>query len=393
MNKLWTIHLKPKNDELLSSWLVRLAVAHGLKVHTLCSITFPNKAIWNRDIDKSADSEIIRLISQKTGVSFVRAYQTTLASFEGFLFENQKQFGLSLSVIPVGVYHRKRTQFGLQYCAQCLAEDETPYFRRKWRLTFMTFCEEHHTLLHDRCPYCGSAINFHRGELGDFHKPVAKSLINCYVCDFDLRKTEPVRSSPIITSSEIDFTNKLLRGLKTGYIKINEDEVVYSHLYFAVLYQFMKIGTMKSKSVDKLRKIVERECNIVIDLSSNVSVDLPQRSITNRKNLFTFAHYLLSNWFYRFVHLSQKCGVWSSIWLKNMDGSPWDRSKIAPYWFWKIVREYLYKPKYKPSDEEIKLASKYLINNGINPSIVNVSEALGAVYIRRFYRKNKNQKF
>lgn len=28
--KLYPVHLKPKDDELLTSWIVRLALAHGL---------------------------------------------------------------------------------------------------------------------------------------------------------------------------------------------------------------------------------------------------------------------------------------------------------------------------------------------------------------------------
>jgi hypothetical protein len=27
--KVWPVHLKPQEDELLSSWLTRLALAHG----------------------------------------------------------------------------------------------------------------------------------------------------------------------------------------------------------------------------------------------------------------------------------------------------------------------------------------------------------------------------
>ena len=32
--RLWPAHVKPQQDELLSSWLVRLAMAHGVKLHT-----------------------------------------------------------------------------------------------------------------------------------------------------------------------------------------------------------------------------------------------------------------------------------------------------------------------------------------------------------------------
>ncbi len=34
---LWPVHLKPQEDELLSSWLTRLALAHGQTVASFTS--------------------------------------------------------------------------------------------------------------------------------------------------------------------------------------------------------------------------------------------------------------------------------------------------------------------------------------------------------------------
>ncbi len=38
---LWPVHLKPQEDELLSSWLARLALAHGQTVATFTSQVWP----------------------------------------------------------------------------------------------------------------------------------------------------------------------------------------------------------------------------------------------------------------------------------------------------------------------------------------------------------------
>jgi len=44
---LWPIRYKPLPDELLSSWLVRLAHGHGLKVQTFCNLIFGNRRqVW-----------------------------------------------------------------------------------------------------------------------------------------------------------------------------------------------------------------------------------------------------------------------------------------------------------------------------------------------------------
>jgi hypothetical protein len=145
--ELWPVHIKPKEDELLSSWLVRLAMAQGLKLHTFCSITWPLKQIWNRDIDRSASAELLETLSKKTATPVERVRATTLAAYESALYEEHKSLGPAAWITPIGVYHRIHTKCGLQFCLLCLAEDEEPYYRRKWRLAFMVACEKHHVLL------------------------------------------------------------------------------------------------------------------------------------------------------------------------------------------------------------------------------------------------------
>src|SRR5947209_15013384 len=125
-------------------------------------MAWPHKSIWNRDIYKSADAEVLRTLSEKTATPAERVRATTLAAYEGMLYEKHNHFGPTAWIMPVGVYHRTRRQFGLQYCPRCLADDKDPYYRRRWRLAFMVLCETHHTLLLDRCPRCGAAVNFHR---------------------------------------------------------------------------------------------------------------------------------------------------------------------------------------------------------------------------------------
>lgn len=71
---LWPIRYKPLPDELLSSWLVRLAHGHGLKVQTFCNLIFGNKLqVWNRDIDRLAPEWLIAELSSKTGASYQKA--------------------------------------------------------------------------------------------------------------------------------------------------------------------------------------------------------------------------------------------------------------------------------------------------------------------------------
>lgn len=53
----------------------------------------------------------------------------------------------------------------LAYCPRCLASDNQPYFRRRWRLAPFVVCLAHRTMLLDRCWNCSSRIDIlARGE-------------------------------------------------------------------------------------------------------------------------------------------------------------------------------------------------------------------------------------
>src|ERR1700749_1042017 len=307
---LWPVHLKPKPDELLSSWLVRLAIAHGQKLHTFASITWPPKSIWNRDIDKSADADIVRVISIKTATNIDRVWATTLVSYAGTIYEKHTRFGPASWIMPVGVYHRKRVQFGLQYCPDCLAEDKEPYFRRRWRLAFITICENHSRLLHDRCPRCGAAVNFHRDELGDFRKLAPTSMTLCYSCNFDLRDTvkDEARSCPV-KIEELEFTTNLIRLLNEEAYGIQNLSFQYPHLFFNVLRQFMKILGMNNEGVIKLRNVICEAYKVEPYIPSNSTRrhDVQEQGISERRQLLGLTRCLLEDWPDRFITLARRC--------------------------------------------------------------------------------------
>lgn len=386
------VHLKPQKDEILSSWLVRLAMAHGMKVHSFCSISFPKNAVWNRDIDKCANDDLLKSLSLLTATPVELVKQTTLAGLEGFLYEKHNKYGPNPWLLPVGIYHRKRVQFGMQYCSLCLSEDSIPYFRRKWRLTFMVFCEKHKILLNDRCFKCQSSINFHRNELGDFHKLAATSLTICHICQTDLREFSVEDKGSLAKESEMFFINRILRAISKGSIKVSDSERVYSILFFQVLHQIMKTLATNDPRIVKLRKkIIDKSEDICcIDSDSQKyeqELDIQEQPINTRRELLFFAEYLLKDWSRRFVSLSKECKIWSSFWLRNMDGSPWKRSKTAPFWFWKVIYENLNRKRYHPTEVEVEEAIQYLSDRNLLANKSAVSRLLGTVYIRRYYQE------
>jgi hypothetical protein len=226
-------------------------------------MTWYEKSIWNRDIDRSADAEILQVLSNKTGTSLERVQITTLAAYEGVLYEKHNRYGPTPWIMPVGVFHRTRKRYGLQYCPSCLSQAGEPYYRRKWRLAFIIICDEHNMLLRDRCPACQAPINFHRNEMGNHRKYVTDSLVHCYACDFDLRQA-PVtdKDSAPVTPTEVQFTTKLLKAVSDGYVQLNDAITIYSHLYFMGVRQLMTIIAMKDERVKKLRQELSHDYGV-----------------------------------------------------------------------------------------------------------------------------------
>ena len=175
--KLFPYHPKPQLDELLSSWVIRTALGHGQRPHGFCKAVWPTTNVWTRDIDSLVPPVLLAGMARRTATPLERAEQTTLAALEGELMETFLPTGKTRWILRGGIYHRLRRNPWLQYCPHCLAEDSEPYFRRAWRLGFVSTCSKHSVVLKDRCPMCESPVMPYR----------APEIHRCHQCDFDLR--------------------------------------------------------------------------------------------------------------------------------------------------------------------------------------------------------------
>ena len=110
---LWPYHAKPRPDELLSSWLVRLAAGNGLKLHTFSAMAWPGVSLWNRDLDSLAPACVLDVLAARTATAVSTVQETTLRALTGRLFEEHNPNGMTAWVLPIGVYHRTRHRFGM----------------------------------------------------------------------------------------------------------------------------------------------------------------------------------------------------------------------------------------------------------------------------------------
>ena len=187
---LFPIHPHPLPDELLTSWLMRVAHGNGMKLQALLDRSVGRDVpTMQRDYDRSVPIAHLRRFSEVTGVSYERLTQATLRAYAGSFVNSVNEKGNSLWVLPLGIYHRTRARHGLQFCSECLSNDPIPYYRRSWRLAFSVECPEHRIRLHDSCPRCDAPVVPHRIELGRRNVIAHRCAFDCHACGLDLRRT------------------------------------------------------------------------------------------------------------------------------------------------------------------------------------------------------------
>ncbi|AZR35203.1 hypothetical protein NX08_020550 [Xanthomonas vasicola] len=165
---------RPVADELLSSYLVRVAIAQGTSAHRLCARYAPGVSVWTRDIDRCAPERLIRVVADQAQVSVDRIEGMCLSGWRELAPRTHPMAAITPWISAVGTYHRLRRRYGLHYCPACLEQDGA--FLRCWRLSFVTACPMHEIQLRDRCGSCGEPVAPHRQGV----------MTRCWHCQGDL---------------------------------------------------------------------------------------------------------------------------------------------------------------------------------------------------------------
>jgi hypothetical protein len=314
---LWPIRYKPFPDELLSCWLVRLAHGHGLKVQTFCNLMFGNRRqIWNRDIDRLAPAWLIDELILRTGTSPEMAWGTTLRAYEGILYPKFRLSSTLRWILALKVYHRTRQGYGLQFCPTCLAEDEIPYFRKRWRIALNTVCSKHGNMLFDRCPYCDAAVAFHRLDMAGMEAIDVAPLSYCHSCQFDLRNAPPEK--PIVYEAA---TSLLLLDASHQFSHDRTPESEWNLERFAVMHQLCRIMTTRYKHAH-LREFVLDQIGVPdIELIGG-HIPFEMRTIQERHHLLQLVGWLMVDLEPRLTAAWRAKAVRYNLLLKDFDDPP-----------------------------------------------------------------------
>ena len=189
----WPVAVSPARDELLSSWLHRLAHAHGLSPRHFGERLGLGSGAWSARLDLDAPEFLLSLLHRETGVGRDRIAGMTIGA------EPWRTLLLPLRWNE----ETGRRATWLQFCPLCLAGDATPYFRRGWRRASVMSCRRHGGALLDRCPSCGQG-------LAPFAPRARLAQHVCARCDFDLRDARPPRLARA-TRRSVDLIDDLVR--------------------------------------------------------------------------------------------------------------------------------------------------------------------------------------
>lgn len=211
-----------------------------------------------RDIDIHADKSVVQRLALDTDTDFARAEGTSLylralpiSTFERNVYSAEWVLNTN------NIYSTRRT-YGMCYCPLCLKEDEEPYYRVDWRLSFVTMCLKHNCLLVNKCPHCKEEINLYRLPITAENQGV------CCWCGKSIIAAPAIYSSCFRRYSKIQaFLISILNKAKAG----DEMELARIKEYFMELYMFCFLVSQQC------RKVAERCLDVYQELSELLKYD------------------------------------------------------------------------------------------------------------------------
>lgn len=381
--RLWLYRTKPREDELFSSWLVRLA--HGLAVKIqpfVVHLLGMSPGFWTDDVDRYPNRRALRILSAATAVPMARLDAIGLSAYQGFLWPSFNPKGALAWVMPIGRNGRRRRGHGQLFCRQCLAADEQPYFRRRWRLAFNVACELHDILLDDACRICGAPIEFHVGDFGkrllDFECHIAR----CGTCGADYRTAAPEDDRPVSVAL-LAFQSELNVTLRRGWSPALPGGVCYSFLAFEGLRCIVRLLVSHSRA-GRLRDQVSLQEG---DLPLNIPALRPQPlfeelRVGDRARILRWCADITRSWPDEFIRLCREARVSSTYILLD--------KKAVPYWLASVTREHLFDGDYRPARAEWAAASAWLEKVGYPVTANSVRRLLGLSHTRAKYRPDQS---
>jgi uncharacterized protein (DUF983 family) len=297
-----------------------------------------SRSLLCADLDNHVPPKVLERIAIGSGLPEARIEEMTLANYVGNLNNRHTPRGHKFWILPTSPISNDRNRPGLQYCPQCLAEDERPYMRRQWRLGFVTACVKHNMMLRDRCPRCGAFIHQHRSP----------SLRHCFQCGLDLTKVKTDSPAP----EAVAFQSQLEQALAQGWIEVG-GKPVYAPLWFGVVRRFCALAVNGVWQARYIEGVTSRYGGDSTPIEKAAPRDpLETLSTPERHHMLDIARRILEDYPNRVIEVCRETRLTRSRVIQDMP--------YVPFVLDEVLKEYLDDRPYMASEEEVAAVAAYL---------------------------------
>jgi transcriptional regulator with XRE-family HTH domain len=193
--KLLPLHPQPQPLESLSSYLIRLGEANGLR-----SLQELDVLVGAPPIGPGARLAPDYPAAAYGGLAQLSGCPETRLKSATFLHLGQR-FGRAQHPLTLRRFLQGSLASCVRFCPQCLAEQSTPYHSLAWRFLALPGCVTHGLALLDSCGHCGSALPL---------LPRTPRIACCPACGSDVRAAEAAR----LPMEAVQITEQRTRDLE-----------------------------------------------------------------------------------------------------------------------------------------------------------------------------------
>ncbi|MBM9890244.1 MULTISPECIES: TniQ family protein [Deefgea] len=374
LNGRLPINERPLPDELFTSWFHRLAWLNGIKSHRLTKKFWHHPGTpWGGDGDlRVAEVDLLRM-ADIGRVPYQLIWQTSLRSYEGIIYQNTADNPAGIR--PLGGRGKQRTAHGIAFCPECLAGDQMPYFRRRWRVSYVVACMEHRRLLLDACPGCASSIMVISADEGAKSFPRYPHWTRCIRCGYDWRREGDLAESISLSDSFWQLQSQIHGAITHSWTIGPDGSEIMSLGYFQGLRYLLR-ALIGYQSHIKIREIVAPhfgELALPPQRSQRSSFDLLRQC--DRVFLMRYLAWLLEEWPDQYI----AAAIGAKLRPSYLDMYRGD----IPFWLSKAFDACRSHPHYPTSNEEWESARLYLQRRGMEGNNFQVSKLVGRYWTVR----------
>lgn len=327
----------PLPDELVSSWIARVAEANGVSGSQFFSQCHVGRGWRNRDWDRPQAGWLAD-IGEVTEKSLEELQGMTLHSFALNLLDERDLKSSRAPWILPHAESRGHSHGRIQFCPECLGEDPWPYFRRCWRWALMTTCPKHPSwLLMDCCPGCGQGVLPLQPSQGLLRQGCTVPVGVCGSCGFCLPEgaSHPSRQRPknLRPSPLRNFLLRLEEGYHAGWFALGPKTLVMMVPFLKGLHQIIRLISTAPNTRPFRDAVLAGVRNATgCDWSFSATAPTFERMrVYERHALVEMVSWLVEQWPERFIEMGLSSGLTFKAIVQDLDPPPcwlWEPASI-----------------------------------------------------------------